>query len=301
MSYQRFYAHGKLMLTGEYAVLDGAKALAFPTCFGQSLEVQNLENAPFQLSWQSFDYQENMWLNAHLPSNDYSLPEYLRLQEILRAVEDLNPEVFYGQNLAFTTKLEFPREWGLGSSSTLISLLAQWANIDAYKLLENTFGGSAYDIACATSEGPIVYQNLEKEKVIEPVELAPSWTRGAYFVFLNEKKNSRDAIKHYRSLSDTQSIVTEVNNLTDALVNATSMGAAIEIVRAHEKLMSRTLQLQAIQEERFSDFEGACKSLGAWGGDFMLALTDEGEAYVRNYFESKGFNTIFTFDKLLWK
>ena len=28
---EKFYSHGKLLITGEYAVLDGAKAIALPT------------------------------------------------------------------------------------------------------------------------------------------------------------------------------------------------------------------------------------------------------------------------------
>jgi mevalonate kinase len=301
MSSQRFYAHGKLMLTGEYAVLDGAKALAFPTRFGQSLEVSNAKNSPHQITWQSFDFQGNVWMNAHLPSNDYALKEYVRLQEILRAVEALNSDVFFEQNFAFTTILEFPQKWGLGSSSTLISLLAQWASIDPFELLDKTFGGSGYDIACASSDGPIVYQNFSKEKLVKRVELSMAWTRGAFFIYLNQKKNSREAIKHYKSLSNTQSIVTKVNQLTDALVQTTGISEAMHIIEEHENLMSATLDLENIQKSSFVDFKGVCKSLGAWGGDFMLALTAYDEEYVRDYFESKGFNTIFTYDKLLWK
>jgi len=30
-----FYSNGKLLITGEYLVLDGAKALALPTKYGQ--------------------------------------------------------------------------------------------------------------------------------------------------------------------------------------------------------------------------------------------------------------------------
>lgn len=301
MSSQRFYAHGKLMLTGEYAVLDGAKALAFPTRYGQSLEVSKANNSPHQITWQSFDFQGNVWMNAHLPSNDYALKEYVRLQEILRAVEALNSDVFFEQNLAFTTILEFPQKWGLGSSSTLISLLAQWASIDPFELLDKTFGGSGYDIACAISDGPIVYQNFGKQKDVKRVELSMAWTRGAFFVYLNQKKNSREAIKHYKSLSNTQSIVTKVNQLTDALVQTTSISEAMHIIEEHENLMSATLDLENIQKSSFVDFKGVCKSLGAWGGDFILALTAYDEEYVRDYFESKGFNTIFTYDKLIWK
>ncbi|PIZ07449.1 MAG: GHMP kinase, partial [Flavobacteriaceae bacterium CG_4_10_14_0_8_um_filter_34_31] len=37
-----FYGNGKLLLTSEYLVLDGAKALAIPTKYGQYLEVEKL-------------------------------------------------------------------------------------------------------------------------------------------------------------------------------------------------------------------------------------------------------------------
>ena len=40
METQTFYSNGKLLITGEYVVLDGAKALALPTKFGQSLVVK---------------------------------------------------------------------------------------------------------------------------------------------------------------------------------------------------------------------------------------------------------------------
>jgi len=38
-SKRTFYSHGKLLLTAEYVILDGAKALALPTKFGQEMEI----------------------------------------------------------------------------------------------------------------------------------------------------------------------------------------------------------------------------------------------------------------------
>jgi mevalonate kinase len=48
-----FYSNGKLLITGEYLVLDGAKALALPTKFGQNLTVE--EGANQEISWTSHD------------------------------------------------------------------------------------------------------------------------------------------------------------------------------------------------------------------------------------------------------
>ena len=50
---QKFYSNGKLLLTGEYMVLDGAIALAIPTKFGQSLTVEKLEEP--KINWKSID------------------------------------------------------------------------------------------------------------------------------------------------------------------------------------------------------------------------------------------------------
>ena len=68
----RFYSNGKLLLTGEYLVLDGAKSLAVPTKFGQDLVVEPIENN--ELIWASFDHLNQCWFEA-----TFELPK-LRLQ-----------------------------------------------------------------------------------------------------------------------------------------------------------------------------------------------------------------------------
>ena len=59
---QEFYSHGKLLISAEYAVLDGAKALALPTKLGQRLQVTKT-NTEYIL-WKSFDYQNNLILEV---------------------------------------------------------------------------------------------------------------------------------------------------------------------------------------------------------------------------------------------
>jgi hypothetical protein len=51
MATQTFYSNGKLLLTGEYVVLDGAEALALPTRFGQNLKVK--QGVTQELKWLS--------------------------------------------------------------------------------------------------------------------------------------------------------------------------------------------------------------------------------------------------------
>ena len=57
-----FYSNGKLLLTGEYLVLDGAKSLAVPTKLGQDLIVENIQEQ--QLIWGSFTNTGECWFEA---------------------------------------------------------------------------------------------------------------------------------------------------------------------------------------------------------------------------------------------
>jgi len=43
------YSNGKLLLTGEYLVLEGATALAVPTKFGQDLKVEKIKEKSINL------------------------------------------------------------------------------------------------------------------------------------------------------------------------------------------------------------------------------------------------------------
>ena len=61
-----FYSNGKLLLTGEYLVLDGANAFAVPTKFGQNLIVEKIVEP--QLIWGSFTNTGN----SSNPGNPFS-------------------------------------------------------------------------------------------------------------------------------------------------------------------------------------------------------------------------------------
>ena len=59
-----FYSKGKLLLTGEYVILDGAIGIALPTKKGQSLIVESNDSG--HLVWQSFDCQNKIWFETKI-------------------------------------------------------------------------------------------------------------------------------------------------------------------------------------------------------------------------------------------
>jgi len=293
----KFYSHGKLLLTAEYAVLDGAKALALPTKLGQSLEVKTIEQP--KIKWKSFDHQNNLWFETNLtvtnfnPSTNTETAQ--RLAQIFRAIFDLNPKVFASTGLEFSSHLEFPQNWGLGSSSTLINNLAQWANVDAFALLENTFGGSGYDIACAQRPHPILYQRQNSTPLIKIVDFDPPFKDQLFFVHRNQKQNSREAIARYNTLKTTQTLdFSALNAITEALLVATTLEEFEVLISKHETLVGNLIQHPPLKTTHFADYSGAIKSLGAWGGDFFLATRSNTQ-----YFKDKGYNTILAFGEIL--
>ncbi|SNR53809.1 Mevalonate kinase [Maribacter sedimenticola] len=300
---KEFYGNGKLLLTGEYAILDGAKGLALPTAFGQYLKVrQGTQN---HMCWKSIDEHGKVWFDAEINSTNLQLISTSDneiaepLLNILKEAQKLNSD-FLAQNernLNIEARITFPRNWGLGTSSTLIANIAAWANINPYKLLEASFGGSGYDIACATHNTAITYIRNGHKPHVQEVDFNPDFADQLFFVYLNQKQNSRDAIKRYRTLTiHKEQLITKINALTDAILNCENLGEFEMLLNKHEALLADTLGLPTIKNSLFPDYTNTIKSLGAWGGDFILAT---GKKTAMDYFRNKGYYTILPYTKMI--
>lgn len=297
---EKFYSNGKLLVTGEYAVLDGALAFALPTQFGQRLEVCSLDQPV--VIWESFSVLEEMWFQAELKVAELHLPhdnkETAILQKILLEAKKMNPEFLSKGTGAFVqTFLTFPNNWGLGTSSTLINSIASWAAVDAFELLQKSFGGSGYDIACAQNDTPIWYQRLNEGQEVTAVVFEPPFLDQLYFVYLNEKQDSKAGIKAYRAvISDKKEMLQEISDITQKITHVTSLSEFEVLIRQHEQIISDLLGLTPVKERLFSDYFGEVKSLGAWGGDFVLVTGNEN---TPQYFQSKGYEIVVPYKGMI--
>ena len=297
-----FYSHGKLLLSGEYVVLDGAISLAIPTKYGQSLIVEQIEEPT--LNWKSFDENKTVWFENEFETLHGKVLKQVhgdsiskRLIQILNATKDLNSEVLNEKHgFKIETHLEFPKNWGLGTSSTLLNNIAQWTNVNAFALLEKTFGGSGYDIACAQNKTPITYQIKDKKPIVKPVDFTPSFKEHLYFVHLNKKQNSRDGIKHYQdnkenALSDIEAI----NKITLEMLSSKTLEHFQSLMVQHEIIISKITKQTPVKDILFKDFEGALKSLGAWGGDFIMVASKNNPS---QYFKDRGYETVIPYSMM---
>ena len=298
-----FYSNGKLLITGEYLVLDWAKALALPTKFGQYLKVISGKNQEIQ--WTSFDKDKSIWFEDTISFSEiikYKKTENqsvkLTLIEILHEAFLLNPKFLNSsEGYTISTNLTFPKFWGLGTSSTLINNIAQWLEINAFELLKNSFGGSGYDIACAQNDSPIFYQIIDGKPEVEIVNYNPVFSDNLYFVYLNQKQSSKSAIAaYYKKQNNLSTIFPEINKITVEITKAIPLERFQELLQKHENIMSEVLEIPTVKNSLFSDFNGTVKSLGAWGGDFVLVVSNENPTA---YFKAKGFETIISYSDMI--
>ncbi len=308
---QSYFSHGKLLITGEYAVLNGALALAVPTKFGQRMEVEFHESdTDNTLTWYSIDSDGEMWyreeflikesgteaprrvsLNDSMLCNINAVSD--KLLEIINKACEGNPWFLEGGSYIVRTYLEFPSDWGLGSSSTLICNIAKWAQVDAFDLSEASFGGSGVDVAIGMMGGDVLYRSPE---MWEGYVFQPEFANRLYFVHLNQKQNSREGIATYRSKSVSQNVLDSISDLTEELIRTSDFDRFQELITQHEEIIFKTIEMTTVKEKFFADYPYAIKSLGAWGGDFILVC---GDTNTPKYFKDKGFETVLAYSELI--
>ncbi len=315
------FANGKLLLTAEYAVLDGATALALPTKFGQSLDTKPSEST--DCNWTSYDADGKIWFSATFDFDTFKRKTATddgvatMLEKIFAAALHLKYDNTVAKNRGFTppqyltpfhaeTRLTFPRNWGLGTSSTLIANIARVFKVNPYALLAATFGGSGYDIACATADAPILFQTENGSVSVGNAAFSPIFKQNLYFVYLGKKQNSREGIERYKTRKMAQNgkntegvYLKEITDLTTAFLTASDLKTFDKLIVQHENLIASLIELPRAKTLYFADFWGEIKSLGAWGGDFVLATSDRNTAETKAYFSKKGFETVLTYDEMI--
>ena len=305
--------NGKLLLTGEYFVTEGAVSLALPTHLGQTLDVSPSDNSKAVLVWKSYDKNETIWFEAtfdlpalnivQLEGDDDKEKVAENLQNILKQAKQLNSNFLNNQTgLEAKTVLEFDRDWGLGSSSTLITMIAEWAKVDPFELLKNTFGGSGYDIVAAKAEGPMLFQKFNGVNRWDKSQFNPAFKGQLYFVHLGKKQSSREALVHYTVTPPEEREVPlpRITQITHDIAQYTDNLADFEaLLEEHETLVQSIIKQPRAKEVHFNDYWGEIKSLGGWGGDFVLATSNKSETETKEYFNAKGFSTILAYEEII--
>ena len=101
----RFFSSGKLLITSEYAVIDGACALALPTKLGQSMTV--IDNKELGIHWVAKDVDGNIWFEDHFHLNDFRSTSDLYVENKSHTVKNntKSRSAFHGPNRPAASKI----------------------------------------------------------------------------------------------------------------------------------------------------------------------------------------------------
>ncbi|MCY0969518.1 GYDIA family GHMP kinase [Chryseobacterium wangxinyae] len=295
------YSPGKLMLTSEYFAIDGALVLAVPTKLGQEFFFEEKNDGNSVVFWEAY-HQNKLWLKAAidyknwqiLETNITSSAEFIL--KTLKNVQNLSDIKFKStDSYHLKTNLQFPPDYGLGSSSTLMNNLAEWSEIDPFQLNSISLGGSGYDIAVANAKSAVLFQN-QPQIHFEKINFDPTFKNELIFIHLNQKQDSREGINLYKSKIKSQKMINEFSDLTRNILLCDELDKFSDLMILHEQRISDFIGIPTVKSIFFADCAKFVKSLGAWGGDFVMSAKFEG---FEDYFWGKGFNTIFEWSDLI--
>jgi len=292
-----FHSNGKLLISGEYLVLDGALSLALPCKFGQYLNFTEDSNGT--LEWISKDMNDTIWFTAYFEAKTLKVlktSNYNTVKWVKKILEFCNKNSLTNKSLQgkIECKLEFPNNWGLGSSSTLLNNLASLYEINPYYLHFSTTNGSGYDIACAGSNSALTYRVIENIPQVKKMDWSPVFKDEILFIFLKKKQKSNLEVKRFKELKKDPDLISRISSITKEIIYSKTIEEFEHLLDEHEAITGQYIQSETVKSKYFSDYEGSVKSLGAWGGDFVLATRKN-----KNYFLDKGFDTILSFSEII--
>lgn len=297
----RIFSPGKLMLTSEYVAVDGALVLAVPTKLGQELFFTENDDQQSLVHWQAY-HQNQLWLDAKIDYKNWEITETNNqkasefILKILKNVQSFS-ETKFNSDVSYhlKTNLQFPSDFGLGSSSTLMSNLGEWAEINPFILNEESLGGSGYDVAVAKENSAILYSRFP-ERTYHKINFDPSFKDELIFIHLNQKQDTREGISHYKSKPTSTELINQYSELTKMIVESHNLEEFSQLMTIHEQKLSDFLGIPSVKEKYFQNCPSFVKSLGAWGGDFVL--TSKFGDYEA-YFKSQSFDKIFSWNDLI--
>jgi mevalonate kinase len=220
--------------------------------------------------------------------------------KLLKAIAQLVPKRFERASFYMVSDTNFYRSWGLGTSATLITNLAKWAGCDPFALNTIVSKGSGYDIATALHGKPLLYQLNNGNPEIQFKKFDPEFRENIFYLYLNTKQQTESSLQSFlqnNTMSDSD--VQQISSITSSFVESHALGDAMKLLTEHEEIMGRLIGQQPVKKRLFADFNGAIKSLGAWGGDFAMVLSSESKTYIETFFKQRGFSTLISYNDMI--
>ena len=148
--------------------------------------------------------------------------------------------------------------------------MAQCAQVDPLETFKNAHGGSGYDLACAKADGPITYQLIDNKVKVLNTSIPFDFLDELGFVYRGKKQLTSESLNLVKNKAFSDDQIDRFNSLTDAFLQSKSLLELEDVIEEHESLLAEHLGLTKVKHELFGELPGQVKSLGGWGGDFVL-------------------------------
>ena len=255
-----FKSNGKILLSSEYLVMDGAKSIALPARLTQDLIVSKCDKNTIE--WFSHDMDNNLWYEDRFFVKNNNLvcesEKNVTSQKIISLFNHLSKTHKLANLLGnkFETRLNFKKDWGLGTSSTFVNNLAKWAKVDPYQLLFSTFKGSGYDIACCDLNHPIIFKKTSESIDVKKIKFKPPFIKNLFLIHLGKKQNTQLSIENYsKKKFDRIGLIKKINTITDEFIKCNELIHFEELIQEHESIISKATSITPIQNSNLSDYK----------------------------------------------
>jgi mevalonate kinase len=296
-----FFSRAKLILLGEYAVLQDKNAVCLPLSTGQFMSVETFDLKQVHWLWK---YKDQVIADFVFNSDDFNIIHAAKgdpiwVKGLVKIIRKYNPDFLVNQGCKLSFTNFFPVEWGLGSSSATISSLCRLAEVDPYKVNTELMGGSGADIACTTANKWFIYRKKVHHPETSEIPADFRFPDQVFFIYSGKKQPTASHLRSLETATDSEKATFDgVNELVSQFLNSRDLFEFCRVIEKHEQIISKAIGKPIIKNS-FPDFVGTLKSLGAWGGDFFMAISESGSDYVKKYFHDKGYNKVFTWNELV--
>lgn len=288
---------GKIMLSGEYAVLKGARSLSFPVQFGQLFTF----SASCNSITISTNYKGKQLFNGFFTKKGdivttSSSKQARFMEEVLKTIVKIMHKDLPPFNLEIAS--EYPLSWGLGSSSSFITGICRFLDIHPLSVNEKMKHSSGFDVATQWKETPVLYKKLPRP-VLEEAKVDFPFANQLYFVWQGKKQSSKKSIQEFHKITWSKNELQRITTISQELLRIKKIEGFIALIEEHEKTLSKVLKMPVLQE-KISAFEGIpAKSLGAWGGDFALLVWRESFQKLKLHLRPAGYTVVIPWSKMV--
>ncbi len=267
----KFKVNAKFILSGEHAVIRGAKAIAFPAT----------------------NYEMKLFASKRQENKRYPMPVEFKnnFEDIIKFVNSkFNLDIL--SEYSFRVESDIPVSCGFGSSAAISVLISKFISqtynikneIDLAIEIENLLHGksSGLDVYAIYFNKPIIFQIIEKQCFYEFIE--PAFTPKFRIFMVDSEKNTRECISLVNTLlstnfSSAKKLDSQMNLATNKCIygirngDITMLADGINLAaKCFDNWGLITQKMKSKILEIYRNGAIACKPIGSGGGGGILAL-----------------------------